>query len=422
MSNTKENRDEKIFKLLEKNDIFFNDTICLVGSGNVCSQQIRDVLSAGLTNTVVEGYIGKRYHAGCKIFDGIEGLAIDRCKELFKAKDVNVQPHSGSQANQAAILGVLKKGDKILSLSIKSGGHISHNVTSFLSEIYEIYNYEVDPITFELDYDNIESIAMDVKPHLIICGASSYTRKINFSKFREIADKVGALMLADIAHISGLVAVGLHESPIDLADITTTSTYKTIRGPRGGLILFGKRTGENIIKKINNTLIPRLQSALHPNFIAAKAVCFFEALNPDFVEYQKKILANSKKIAEVLLKNNINVLTGGTENHLVVISLKDSDIKGKELEEYLESINILSNKNLIPFDTLNPDEPSGLRLGTSTFTTTGFNEKNAEDVAEVIALVINNPNRNKPVFKEEMSKRVKEIIGEKKEIWTTKIT
>lgn len=415
MSTAKENRDEKIFELLEKNDKFFSETICLVGSGNVCSQQIRDVLSAGLTNTVVEGYIGKRYHAGCKIFDEIEGLAIERCKELFKATDVNVQPHSGSQANQAAILGVLKKGGKILSLSIKSGGHISHNVTSFLSEIYEIHNYEVDPVTFELDYDNIESIAIDIKPDLIICGASSYTRKISFSRFREIADKVGALMLADIAHISGLVAAGLHESPIDLADITTASTYKTIRGPRGGLILFGKRTKADMIKKINNTLIPRLQSALHPNFIAAKAVCFFEALNPDFIEYQNKILANSKKISEILLKNNIDILTGGTENHLVVISLKNRDINGKELEEYLESINILSNKNLIPFDTLSPDEPSGLRLGTSTFTTTGFDENNAGDVAEIISLVINNPERNDLIFKNEMLTRVKHIINEKNE-------
>lgn len=408
-----EDEDKRIFELLSQHDDFFNNSICLVGSGNVCSQQIRYVLSAGLTNTVIEGYVGKRYHAGCKIFDKIESLAIDRCKKLFKAQDVNVQPHSGSQANQAAILGVLKKGDKILSLSIKSGGHISHNTTSFLSEIYEIHNYDVDPVTFELDYDNIEAIAEAVKPNLIICGASSYTRKIDFSRFRKIADKVGALMLADIAHISGLVATGLHESPIDLADITTASTYKTIRGPRGGLILFGKRSGKDIIKKINNTLIPRLQSALHPNFIAAKAVCFFEALNPNFVKYQKKILINSEKIASVLLKNNINILTKGTENHLVVINLSGNDINGKELEEYLESIHILSNKNLIPFDTLNPDEPSGLRLGTSTFTTTGFNEDDAEDVAEIISLVINNVDRNNNSFKQEMISRVNNIISKK---------
>ncbi|WP_129044776.1 serine hydroxymethyltransferase [Companilactobacillus metriopterae] len=382
----KEN-DSEIFDLIELEEKRQNRNIELIASENIVSDNVRKAQGSVLTNKYAEGYPGKRYYGGCEYIDKIEQVAIDRAKELFGAEYVNVQPHSGSQANAAAYQAVLKPGDKVLGMDLNAGGHLTHgSKVNFSGKMYAFYSYGVNSDGL-IDYDDVQKIAKEVQPKMIVAGASAYSRIIDFDKFREIADSVDAYLMVDMAHIAGLVAAGLHPSPINVADIVTTTTHKTLRGPRGGMIFASEELG----KKINSAVFPGTQGGPLEHVIAAKAVAFGEDLEPEFKEYSAQIIKNASVMAEVFNQTeNIPVLTGGTDNHLLNIVLTETDLNGMEVQDLLDSIHITTNKESIPGDPLPPSKTSGLRIGTPAITSRGFKEDDCKEVAHIIIEAINN--------------------------------
>lgn len=364
-----------------------NSCIEMIASENFTSEAVMQAMGSYLTNKYAEGYPGNRYYSGCQNIDIIEKLACDRACKLFGAEHANVQPHSGAQANEAVYVACLEKGDTVLSMSLNSGGHISHmSSASAQSRFYNTVYYEVNPHTYLIDYNEILKTALNCKPKLIIAGASAYPRKIDFAKFREIADKVGALLMVDMAHIAGLVAADLHMSPVPYADFVTFTTHKTLRGPRGGVIL----CKEKWAKKIDSAVFPKIQGGPLEHIIAAKAIAFKEAMQDEFKKYQSQVIKNAQTLAQTLINENINLVTNGTDNHLVLIDLRPNGITGQTLAETLDLIGITANKNAIPFDTTSKTVTSGLRLGTPAITTRGFVEEDVEVIAKIIAEIIHN--------------------------------
>lgn len=379
------------------------NNIELIASENFVSTAVREAQGSVMTNKYAEGYPSKRYYGGCEYVDIVENLAIERLKKLFKVNYVNVQPHSGSQANMAAYRSLLTEGDTILGMSLDAGGHLTHGYKlSFSGKDYKSYNYGVDEKTGVLDYEEIRRIALEVKPKLIVCGASAYPRIIDFKKFREIADEVGAYLMADIAHIAGLVISGDHPSPIPYCDVVTSTTHKTLRGPRGGIIM---TDNIELGKKINKAVFPMTQGGPLEHVIAAKAVAFKEALSDDYQEYMHQVVKNAKKMAEVFTDHGVSVITGGTDNHLLLLDVKHSfNITGLEAQKALENCNITTNKNSIPGDQEKPAFCSGLRLGSPAMTTRGYKEKEFEQVALWIIDVLKN------IKDEEKQREVREKV------------
>ena len=354
----------------------------LIASENIVSEPVMLAMGTVLTNKYAEGYAGKRYYGGCQCVDVVETLAIERAKKLFGCDYANVQPHSGAQANMAVFLAMLQPGDTVLGMNLNHGGHLTHgSPVNFSGLFYNIVPYGVDD-QGRIDYDEVERIAMEARPKLIIAGASAYARIIDFKKFREIADKVGAYLMVDMAHIAGLVAAGLHPSPIPYADVVTTTTHKTLRGPRGGLILANREAAEKF--NFNKAIFPGTQGGPLEHIIAAKAVCFGEALKPEFTEYQKQVVKNAKALAEALQECGFTLLTGGTDNHLMLADLRNLDISGKELQNRCDQVYITLNKNTVPNDPRSPFVTSGVRIGTPAVTSRGLKEEDMKIVAKCI--------------------------------------
>ena len=375
--------DPDLWAAIAKEEERQENNLELIASENFVSEAVMAAQGSILTNKYAEGYPGHRYYGGCEFVDIVESLAIDRAKELFGAKFVNVQPHSGSQANTAAYLALVEPGDAILGMDLSAGGHLTHgSPVNFSGKTYHFVAYGVDPTTEVIDYNVVRILARKHQPKLIVAGASAYGRIIDFEKFREIADEVGAKLMVDMAHIAGLVAAGVHPSPIPYADITTTTTHKTLRGPRGGMIL---TNNEELAKKINSAVFPGIQGGPLEHVIAGKAAAFKEALTPEFKEYSEQIIANAKAMAKVFNQAiGTRVVSGATDNHLVLIDVRGLELNGKEAESILDSVNITVNKNSIPFETLSPFKTSGIRIGTPAITTRGFKEEDAAKVAELI--------------------------------------
>ncbi|APX73154.1 serine hydroxymethyltransferase [Companilactobacillus allii] len=396
--------DKEIFDLIGKEEDRQNRNIELIASENIVSDNVRKAQGSVLTNKYAEGYPGKRYYGGCEYIDQIETIAIERAKKLFGAEYVNVQPHSGSQANAAAYQAVLKPGDSVLGMDLNAGGHLTHgSKVNFSGKMYKFHSYGVNDEGF-IDYDDVQKIAEEVKPKLIVAGASAYSRIIDFKKFKEIADSVGALLMVDMAHIAGLVAVGLHPTPIGVADIVTTTTHKTLRGPRGGMIFAKPELG----KKINSAIFPGTQGGPLEHVIAAKAVAFGEDLQPQFKDYIEQVVKNAAAMAEVINDSeDLSVLTGGTDNHLLNVVLTKTDMNGMEVQDMLDSIHITSNKEAIPNDPLPPKYTSGLRLGTPAITSRGFDEDDCREVAHIIVDAIKYHNDSDKL--EELDKRTKAL-------------
>ena len=349
-------------------------------------------MGSQLTNKYAEGYPGKKYYGGCQYVDMAENLAIERAKELFGAKYANVQPHSGAQANMAVFFAFLKPGDTFMGMSLDQGGHLSHgSPVNFSGKYFHCVSYGVNEQGF-IDYDEVEKIALECRPKMIIAGASAYARTIDYKRFREIADKVGAILMVDMAHIAGLIAAGLHPSPIPYAHVVTTTTHKTLRGPRGGLILCGTNDFD---KKLNSAVFPGIQGGPLMHVIAAKAVALKEDLQPEFKEYQKQILANAQALANGLMSRGIKIVSGGTDNHMMLVDLTGTGLTGKQAEKMLDEIHITCNKNTIPNDPQSPFVTSGLRLGSPAVTTRGFKEEDMDQTAEAIALAIKDFDANK---------------------------
>ena len=358
----------------------------LIASENIVSEPVMMAMGTVLTNKYAEGYSGKRYYGGCQCVDVVEDLAIERAKKLFGCDYANVQPHSGAQANMAVFVAMLKPGDTVLSMSLDHGGHLSHgSPVNFSGMYFNIVPYGVNEQGF-IDYDEVERLAVEHKPKMILAGASAYARTIDFKRFREIADKVGAYLMVDMAHIAGLVAAGLHPSPIPYAHVTTTTTHKTLRGPRGGMILSSNEMNEKF--NFNKAIFPGIQGGPLMHVIAAKAVCFKEALSPDFVAYQEQILKNAKALCNGLLERGVKIVSGGTDNHLMLVDLTGTNVSGKELEKRLDQAHITCNKNTIPNDPRSPFVTSGVRLGTPAVTSRGMKEQEMDLIAEMIAMVI----------------------------------
>ncbi|HHW9524809.1 TPA: serine hydroxymethyltransferase [Staphylococcus aureus] len=365
-----------------------NSNIELIASENFVSEAVMEAQGSVLTNKYAEGYPGRRYYGGCEFVDVTESIAIDRAKALFGAEHVNVQPHSGSQANMAVYLVALEMGDTVLGMNLSHGGHLTHGApVNFSGKFYNFVEYGVDKDTERINYDEVRKLALEHKPKLIVAGASAYSRTIDFKKFKEIADEVNAKLMVDMAHIAGLVAAGLHPNPVEYADFVTTTTHKTLRGPRGGMILC---KGE-YKKDIDKTIFPGIQGGPLEHVIAAKAVAFGEALENNFKTYQQQVVKNAKVLAEALINEGFRIVSGGTDNHLVAVDVKGSiGLTGKEAEETLDSVGITCNKNTIPFDQEKPFVTSGIRLGTPAATTRGFDEKAFEEVAKIISLALKN--------------------------------
>lgn len=376
-------RDRQLFNIINKEKKREKYNIELIASENFVSKEILMATGSILTNKYAEGYPNKRYYGGCKYIDEVESLACERLKKLFNVKYVNVQPHSGSQANMAVYRALLKNGDTILGMDLNAGGHLTHGYRlSFSGQDYQAYSYGLDHITETINYEEVRQIALKVRPKMIIAGASAYPRDIDFKKFKEIADEVGAYLFVDMAHIAGLVAAHILSNPCDFADVVTSTTHKTLRGPRGGIIL---TNNEEISKKINKTVFPGCQGGPLMHIIGAKAVCFYEALQDDFVEYQNQVVKNAKTLANELIKLGYHVLSNGTDNHLLLVDVyKTSHISGKDAQNLLEKVNITCNKNAIVNDILPPMVASGIRLGTPAMTTRGFKEKDFIKVARLI--------------------------------------
>ena len=358
----------------------------LIASENFVSKAVMAAMGSPLTNKYAEGYPGKRYYGGCECVDIVENLAIERAKELYGCTYANVQPHSGAQANMAVFFALLQPGDTVLGMNLAHGGHLSHgSPVNFSGSYFNIVPYGVNDDGF-IDYDEVLRIAKEAKPKMIIAGASAYARKIDFKRFREIADEVGAYLMVDMAHIAGLIAGGVHESPIPYAHVTTTTTHKTLRGPRGGMILSSAEFAEE--HKLNKCVFPGIQGGPLMHVIAAKAVCFKEALSPEFKQYAQNIVTNAQALAKGLLAEGFNLVSGGTDNHLMLVDLQSKNVTGKEAEKLLDAVNITCNKNSIPNDPASPFVTSGIRLGTAAATTRGLNAEDMAQVAKAIALTV----------------------------------
>lgn len=375
------NEDKDIYDLIEKELGRQRKGIELIASENIVSPAVMEAMGSYLTNKYAEGYPGKRYYGGCYVVDEVEQIAIDRAKELFGAEHANVQAHSGSQANMAVYFTVLNPGDTVLGMDLSHGGHLTHgSPVNFSGKLFKFVSYGVDKETEMIDYENVRRIAIETKPKLIVAGASAYSRIIDFAKFREIADEVGALLMVDMAHIAGLVAAGVHPSPVPYCDFVTTTTHKTLRGPRGGLIL----CKEKYAKALDKNIFPGMQGGPLMHIIAAKAVCFKEALDPSFKEYGKNVVENCKELASELIARGFKIVSGGTDNHVFLVDLNNKDITGKEAENLLDSVGITANKNTVPNETRSPFVTSGIRIGTAAITTRGFKK---EDMAEIAAII-----------------------------------
>lgn len=387
---TIQQKDPELNKALILEDERENTTLELIASENFVSKTVLEAYTSTLTNKYAEGYPGKRYYGGCGPADVVENLAIDRAKELFNAEYANVQPHSGAQANMAVFLKSLKPGDTFLGMDLAHGGHLSHGSKVNFSGLYfNPVGYTVDEKTHLIDYDSVAALAREHKPKLIVAGFSAYPRELDFAKFKEIADEVGAELMTDIAHIAGLVAAGIHSSPLPYADYVTTTTHKTLRGPRGGLVLSNK---EEHFKKLNSRVFPGVQGGPLMHVVAAKAAAFGEALQPEFIEYQKQVVKNAQTLAETLISRGLSLVSGGTDNHLMIVNtFATKNITGKDAQEMLENAHITTNKNALPFDPNPPAVASGIRLGAPALTTRGFNEDEFKQVGNLIADVFDSP-------------------------------
>lgn len=390
--------DTELWTAIEQETQRQQNNLELIASENIVSKGVMAAQGSILTNKYAEGYPGRRYYGGCEYVDVVENLAIERAKELFGAKYANVQPHSGSQANTAAYLALIEPGDTVLGMDLAAGGHLTHgSPVNFSGKTYHFVSYGVDPATEVIDYDVVRILARKHHPKLIVAGASAYSRIIDFAKFREIADEVGAKLMVDMAHIAGLVAAGLHPNPVEYADITTSTTHKTLRGPRGGLIL---TNDEELAKKINSAVFPGIQGGPLEHVIAGKAAAFKEALTEDFKEYSEQVIANAQAMAKVFNQApKARLVSGATDNHLLLVDIRGFDLNGKEAEAALDKVNITVNKNSIPFETLSPFKTSGIRVGTPAITSRGFKEEDAIEVAKLIIKVLENPD-NEAVYDE----------------------
>ena len=398
--------DREVYDAIEAERKRQNEGIELIASENFVSKSVLEAAGSVMTNKYAEGYPDKRYYGGCECVDIVEKFAIERVKQIFDVKYVNVQPHSGSQANMGVYKALLNLGDVILGMRLDHGGHLTHGKNvNFSGKDYTVYSYSVRKEDEYIDYDEVEKIAMEVKPKLIVAGASAYPRVIDFKKFREIADKAGAYLMVDMAHIAGLVAAGEHPSPVPYAHVVTTTTHKTLRGPRGGVIM---TNDEEIAKKIDKAIFPGIQGGPLMHIIAAKAVAFKQALSPEFKEYQHQIVKNAKALAEVLEKGGLRLVSGGTDNHMILVDLKSSKgLTGQAVEKALDKAGITVNKNGIPYDTEKPMVTSGIRIGTPAVTTRGMKEKEMEEIGNFILETIENINDDKKLS--EIKERVKEL-------------
>ena len=396
--------DEEIYSLVEKELEREQDGIELIASENFASEAVMEAMGSYLTNKYAEGYPSKRYYGGCQVVDEVEELARERAKKLFGAEHANVQPHSGSQANMAVYFTILQPGDTVLGMNLSHGGHLTHgSAVNFSGRLYNFVSYGVNKETERIDYEEVRRLALEYKPKLIVAGASAYSRIIDFKKLKDICDEVGAYFMVDMAHIAGLVATGAHPSPVPYADFVTSTTHKTLRGPRGGLIL----CKEKYAKALDKNIFPGIQGGPLMHTIAAKAVCFKEALQPEFKEYIDRVVKNCKVLAEELVKYDFKLVSNGSDNHLILIDLNNKDITGKDAEKRLDSIGITVNKNTVPNETKSPFVTSGIRIGTAAVTTRGFDE---EDMKEVAAL-INDAIENKDEDLSSLKNRVKALCS-----------
>jgi glycine hydroxymethyltransferase len=399
--------DPEISDAMKKELVRQQNSIELIASENFVSSAVLEAVGSVLTNKYSEGYPNRRYYGGNEFIDVCETLAMERAKTLFSAEHANVQPHSGSQANMAAYFALTdwcKGGNKLLGMGLSHGGHLTHgSPVSFSGKFFEVFSYSVDKNTYLIDYDGIRKMAKETKPNILISGASAYPRKIDFKIFSEIAAETGAYHVSDIAHIAGLVVAGMHQSPVPYADVVTTTTHKTLRGPRGAIILCKKEYAEIIDKAV----FPGIQGGPLDHTIAAKAVAFKEAMQPDFANYQKQIIKNAKRLAETLIENGMTLITGGTDNHLMLLDVTKINLSGKQAEDILNSVGIVVNKNTIPYDTRKPSDPSGIRLGTPAITTRGMKEDEMSEIGKMISDVLKNPNDNS--IKNEVKEKVKDL-------------
>ena len=384
--------DSEVYEAIQQETKRQQDNIELIASENIVSEAVLAAAGSVLTNKYAEGYPAKRYYGGCQCVDIVENIARERCKQLFGCDHANVQPHSGSSANIAVYFALLKPGDTIMGMSLSDGGHLTHgSPVNFSGMYFNVVPYGVDPVTQVLDYDAMEKIALECKPKMIVAGASAYARAIDFKRFREIADEVGAVLMVDMAHIAGLVAAGLHESPIPYAHVTTTTTHKTLRGPRGGMILSSNEVNEKY--NFNKAVFPGIQGGPLMHVIAGKAVCLKEALTDEYKEYQKQVVKNAACLAQALTERGFKIVSGGTDNHLMLVDLQNLDLTGKEVEKLLDSVHITANKNTVPNDPKSPFVTSGIRLGTPAITTRGAKEDDMIVIADAIkAAVIDKDN------------------------------
>ena len=392
--------DREVYDAIENELKRQRNKIELIASENFVSDAVMEAMGSYMTNKYAEGYPHARYYGGCEYVDVVEDLARERVKKLFGAEHANVQPHSGAQANMAVYFALLEPGDTVLGMNLAHGGHLTHgSKVNTSGKLYNFIPYGVDEKTGRIDYDELERLAIENKPKLILAGASAYARIIDFARIKEIADKVGSLFMVDMAHIAGLVAAGLHPNPVEYADVVTSTTHKTLRGPRGGLIL----CKEKYAKQIDKAIFPGVQGGPLMHVIAGKAVCFGEALKPEFKEYQKQIVKNAKALAEELVKLGFNLVSGGTDNHLMLIDLRNKGITGKELETRLDDVGITVNKNAVPFDTEKPTITSGIRIGTPAVTTRGFKEEDMVKIARLIDMTVEHYEDNKDEIRKEVA-------------------
>lgn len=395
------NTDEEVYGAIKNELKRQRNKIELIASENFVSNSVMEAMGSYMTNKYAEGYPRARYYGGCEYVDVVEDLARERVKKLFGAEHANVQPHSGAQANMAVYFAVLEPGDTVLGMNLSHGGHLTHgSPVNFSGKLYSFIPYGVSEKTGRIDYDELEKLAIENSPKLILAGASAYPREIDFERIRKIADKTNSIFMVDMAHIAGLVAAGLHQNPVKYADIVTTTTHKTLRGPRGGLIL----CKEKYAKKIDKAIFPGIQGGPLMHVIAGKAVCFGEALKPEFKEYQKQIVKNAKALAGELLKLGFDLVSGGTDNHLILIDLRNKGITGKELEKRLDDVGITVNKNAVPFDTEKPTITSGIRVGTPAVTTRGFKEEDMVKIADLIDMTVTDYENKKEIIREEVGK------------------
>ena len=401
-------KSPELWAAIKKEEHRQQETIELIASENIVSKEVREAQGSVLTNKYAEGYPGKRYYGGCQYIDQVEQLAIDYAKKLFGAEYANVQPHSGSQANMAVYQALLKPGDKILGMGMDAGGHLTHGAkVNFSGKVYESYSYGLNPATEELDFDQIEQLALEINPRLIVAGASAYSKIIDWQKFRKIADEVGAYLMVDMAHIAGLVATGAHPNPVPVADLVTTTTHKTLRGPRGGMIL---SKSPEIGKKINSALFPGTQGGPLEHVIAGKAQAFYEDLQPQFTDYINQVVKNAAAMADEFNKSaTIRVVSGGTENHLLVIDITKTGITGKDAQDLLDEVHITTNKESIPNDQRSPFVTSGLRIGTPAVTSRGFKEADVRQVADLIIQLLEHADDK--AVKEEVAQQVHELTS-----------